>query len=164
MLTNSCCVARSKLLCWHWQCHPLGICQSVCCSDWHSLSLAEDGRKRSKWFCYQLVADGRSTQHSTCSCCNWLTHSPPSCSPHAVFVIGQAAAAVKMLRRPFIFWLYLCKIWLLTLILDCPICTWWLVELFITKTENQPITKGSLINGRRFEQYRNICRSIEIFE
>ena len=19
----------SKLLCWHWQCHPLGICQSV---------------------------------------------------------------------------------------------------------------------------------------
>ena len=41
---------------------------------------------------------------------------------------------VKMLRRPFIFWLYSCKIWLLTLILiDSPICTWWLVELFITK-------------------------------
>ena len=73
-------------------------------------------------------------------------------------------SVVKMLRRPFIFWLYSCKIWLLTLILDSPICTWWLVELFITKTENQPITKGSLINGRRFEQYRNIWRSIEIFE
>ena len=39
---------------------------------------------------------------------------------------------VKMLRRPFIFWLYSCKIRLLTLI-DSPICTWWLVELFITK-------------------------------
>ena len=39
---------------------------------------------------------------------------------------------VKMLRRPVIFWLYSCKIWLLTLI-DSPICTWWLVELFITK-------------------------------
>ena len=49
---------------------------------------------------------------------------------------------VKMSRRPFIFWLYSCKIWLLTLI-DSPICTWWLVELFITKTGNQPITKGS---------------------
>jgi len=49
--------------------------------------------------------------------------------------------AVKMLRRPFIFWLYSCKIWLLTLI-DSPICTWWLVELYITKTGNQPITRG----------------------
>jgi len=29
---------------------------------------------------------------------------------------------VKMLRRPFIFWVYSCKIWLLTLI-DSPICT-----------------------------------------
>ena len=46
-----------------------------------------------------------------------------------------------MLRRPFIFWLYSCKIWLLTLI-DSPICTRWLVELFITKTGNQPITRG----------------------
>ena len=48
---------------------------------------------------------------------------------------------VKMLRRPFIFWLYSCKIWLLTLI-DSPICTWWLVELFTTKTGNQPITRA----------------------
>ena len=38
----------------------------------------------------------------------------------------------KDVRCPFIVWLYLCKIWLLTLI-DSPICTWWLVELFITK-------------------------------
>ena len=59
---------------------------------------------------------------------------------------------VNMLRRPFIFWLYSCKIWLLTLI-DSPICTWWLVELFITKTGNQPITRGRFFNGRRFEQY-----------
>ena len=22
----------SKLLCWHWQCHPLGICQSAYCA------------------------------------------------------------------------------------------------------------------------------------
>ena len=62
------------------------------------------------------------------------------------------SVSVKMLRRPFIFWLYSYKIWLLTLI-DSPICTWWLVELFITKTGNQPITKGSFfLNGRGFEQ------------
>ena len=44
----------SKLLCWHWQCHPLGICQSAYCAavtDTHSVSLAEDGRKGGKWFC-----------------------------------------------------------------------------------------------------------------
>ena len=59
---------------------------------------------------------------------------------------------VKMLRRPFMFWLYSCKIWLLTLI-DSPICTWWLVELFVTKTGNQPITRGrffSMINWNYF--------------
>ena len=39
------------------------------------------------------ISGGRSTQHSACSCCNWLTHSPSSRSPHAVFVISQAAAA-----------------------------------------------------------------------
>ena len=52
-----------------------------------------------------------------------------------------------MLRRPFIFWLYSCKVWLLTLILDSPICTWWLVELFITKTEIQPITRAVLLTA-----------------
>jgi len=34
----------------------------------------------------------------------------------------KLVAIVKMLRRPFIFWVYSCKIWLLTLI-DSPICT-----------------------------------------
>jgi len=45
-----------------WQCHPLRICQSVCCCDWHSFSLSENSRKGGKWFCYQLVAAG---QHNT---------------------------------------------------------------------------------------------------
>ena len=70
-------------------------------------------------------------------------------------LLGICNYYVKMLRRPVIFWLYSCKIWLQTLI-DSPICTWWLVELFITKTGNQPITRGRFFNGRRFEQYRSI--------
>ena len=54
------------------------------------------------------------------------------CYPRKPQNVSQSFHLVKMLRRPFIFWLYTCKIWLLTLI-DSPICTWWLVELFITK-------------------------------
>ena len=30
------------------------------------------------------------------------------------------------------------------------------VELFITKTGNQPITRAVIINGRGFEQKRNV--------
>ena len=64
---------------------------------------------------------------------------------YKLLILTSSSAArhpsVKVLRRPFIFWLYSCKIWLLTLI-DSPLCTWWLVELFITKTGNQPITRG----------------------
>ena len=55
---------------------------------WHSLSLAGRAANDSVINYWWLVK-----QHSTCCCCNWLTHSPPSRSPHAVFVIGQAAAA-----------------------------------------------------------------------
>ena len=63
--------------------------------------------------------------------------------------------AVKMLRHPFIFWLYSCKIWLLALI-DSPMCTWWLLELFITKTGNQPITRAVFLERQEIWTDRNI--------
>ena len=80
---------------------------------------------------------------------------------------SKHTVGVKMLRCPFIFWLYSCKIWLLTLI-DSPICTWWLVELFITKTGNQPITRGKFfltagdlnsteVYGRRLKYLNKYC-------
>ena len=88
----------------------------------------------------------------------------PACKKLSGGVLAWLLVCVKMLRRPFIFWLYTCKIWLLTLI-DSPICTWWLVELFITKTGNQPITRGSFfLTAGDLNSTEIYGISIEIFE
>ena len=65
----------------------------LCCSGWHWLSLAEDGRKRGKWVCYQLVAAGQcSTECAVCCCCcNWLAHSPPSHSAYAMLIMAYVS-------------------------------------------------------------------------
>ena len=84
VLAPSCCVGTGSVILWNL---------SVSVLQWLTLTQSSRGWQEGQQMILLSISGGRSTQHSACSCCNWLTHSPPSRSPHAVFVIGQAAAA-----------------------------------------------------------------------
>ena len=63
------------------------------------LTLIQSSRKQQEGRRMVLlsVSGGRPTQdRARCCCCNWLIHSPPSRSPHAVFLCKHCAAAVTL--------------------------------------------------------------------